>query len=71
MTEETFEDLKQKVRWRVERYNDELQLGLKAKEDIRPVLLYIQALRDITKQEGFPHNIVWPIEPIRRMKWQI
>ena len=64
MTEETFEDLKQKVRWRVERYNDELQLGLKAKEDIRPVLLYIQALRDITKQEGFPHNIVWPIEPI-------
>ena len=71
MTEETFEDLKQKVRWRVERYNDELQLGLKAKEDIRPVLLYIQALRDITKQEGFPHNIVWPTEPIRRMKWQI
>ena len=64
MTEETFEDLKQKVRWRVERYNDELLLGLKAKEDIRPVLLYIQALRDITKQEGFPHNIVWPTEPI-------
>jgi DUF1365 family protein len=71
MTEETFEDLKQKVRWRVERYNDELQLGLKAKEDIRPVLLYIQALRDITKQEGFPHNIVWPIEPIGGIKWQI
>ncbi len=64
MTEETFEDLKQKVRWRVERYNDELQLGLKAKEDIRPVLLYIQALRDITKQEGFPNKIKWPIEPI-------
>jgi hypothetical protein len=24
---------------------------------------YRQALRDITEQEGFPHNIIWPIKP--------
>lgn len=24
---------------------------------------YRQALRDITKQEGFPFNVVWPEEP--------
>lgn len=24
---------------------------------------YRQALRDITKQEGFPYNITWPEEP--------
>jgi len=24
---------------------------------------YRQALRDITTQEGFPHNITWPEKP--------
>lgn len=24
---------------------------------------YRQALRDITAQEGFPHNVVWPTSP--------
>lgn len=24
---------------------------------------YRQALRDITSQEGFPHNVVWPVKP--------
>lgn len=24
---------------------------------------YRQSLRDITKQDGFPHNVVWPTEP--------
>ena len=71
MTEETFEDLKQKVRWRVDRHDDEIKLGRNLTEDIKPVLEYIQALRDVPQQEGFPHNIVWPIEPIRRMRWQI
>lgn len=26
-------------------------------------IVYRQALRDITTQEGFPHNIVWPTKP--------
>ena len=24
---------------------------------------YRKALRDITSQEGFPHNVIWPIKP--------
>jgi hypothetical protein len=24
---------------------------------------YRQALRDITSQQGFPHNVVWPVKP--------
>ena len=24
---------------------------------------YRQALRDITKQEGFPHDVEWPVDP--------
>ena len=54
----------QKVRWRVDRHDDEIKLGRNLTEDIKPVLEYIQALRDVPQQEGFPHNIVWPIEPI-------
>lgn len=27
--------------------------------------VYRQALRDVTKQEGFPNSIVWPEEPIK------
>ena len=26
--------------------------------------VYRQALRDITEQEGFPHNIQWPVSPL-------
>lgn len=51
------------VTWRRERHNDELALGLTPTEDIIPVLQYIQALRDITKQPGFPTDIQWPEAP--------
>ena len=54
----------QKARWRVDRHDDEIKLGRNLTEDIKPVLEYIQALRDVPQQEGFPHNVVWPIEPI-------
>lgn len=54
----------QSVRWRVDRHDDEIKLGRNLTEDIKPVLEYIQALRDVAQQEGFPHNIVWPTEPI-------
>jgi len=53
----------QDVGWRVERHADELALGLTPTEPIEPVLLYIQALRDVPQQAGFPDNIEWPIEP--------
>lgn len=59
------------VQWRKQRYQDELALGIKPTEPIEPILVYIQELRDITKQEGFPNKIKWPTEPIGGRKWQI
>lgn len=51
------------VRWRIERHDDEIRLGLASSESIEPVLQYIQELRDITIQPGFPQSVVWPVEP--------
>jgi hypothetical protein len=52
------------VRWRIERHNDEVALDIEVTEPIEPILEYIQALRDIPQQEGFPTNIVWPEAPV-------
>jgi hypothetical protein len=46
--------------WKFNRYNSQLRLGLTPTDDIDKLDTYIQALRDITKQED-PFNIVWPI----------
>ena len=51
------------VEWRVKRHQDEVALGLEPTEDITPVLVYIQALREVPQQEGFPENVVWPEAP--------
>ena len=51
------------IQWRKQCYQDELALGIKPTEPIEPILVYIQELRDITKQKGFPNNIIWPEEP--------
>lgn len=51
------------VRWRIERYDDELRLKMLPSEPIEPLLQYVQALRDVPAQPGFPENIVWPTEP--------
>lgn len=48
------------VRWRIERYNDELALGIEPTEQLEPLLQYTQALRDIPQQAGFPTDITWP-----------
>jgi hypothetical protein len=55
------------IRWRIERHQDELALGLEPTEPIEPILEYIQALRDVPSQESFPHDIVWPEVPEERM----
>jgi len=52
------------IEWRVGRYNNEITLELLPTEDILPVLQFMQELRDVTKQQDFPFNIVWPKEPI-------
>lgn len=31
-------------------------------ETIQKLGIYMQALRDVPEQPGFPHNINWPVE---------
>lgn len=46
--------------WRIERYNSEIRQGLTPSDDIVALDTYIQALRDIPDQAGFPWNVEWP-----------
>lgn len=48
------------VLWRKERHQDEVLLSMDPTEPLQPILEYIQALRDVTKQQGFPESINWP-----------
>lgn len=48
------------VRWRIERAKDELHLGVPLTEPLEPLLRYVQALRDVPQQTGFPENVEWP-----------
>ncbi len=51
------------VRWRIERHNGELALGVEPTEPLEPLLQYTQTLRDVPQQEGFPETISWPELP--------
>lgn len=51
------------IRWRIERHSDELALGREPTEPLEPLLQYVQDLRDVPQQEGFPESIVWPVAP--------
>ena len=51
------------VRWRIERAKDETALDIPLTEPLEPLLQYVQALRDVPQQAGFPENIEWPPEP--------
>jgi len=48
------------VRWRIERHSDELALGIEPTEPLEPLLQYIQDLRDVPQQAGFPESVEWP-----------
>lgn len=54
------------VRWRIERYQTQKAAGLETTdtaEHYKAILLYVQALRDVPEQAGFPDAIEWPEEP--------
>jgi len=46
--------------WRYTRHNSEVRQGLTPSDDIVALDTYIQALRDIPDQAGFPWNVEWP-----------
>lgn len=46
--------------WRIERYNSEIRQGLVPTDDISLLDDYLQQLRDIPEQAGFPYDVVWP-----------
>ena len=51
------------VRWRIERYQTQAAADLPTTdtaEQYQALLIYVQALRDVPEQDGFPDNIVWP-----------
>ena len=51
------------ISYRYERFASESRLFLETTDSIEALDKYAQALRDITKQEGFPTNIEWPPMP--------
>lgn len=54
------------IRWRIERYQTQEAAGMETTdtaEHYKAILLYVQALRDVPEQSGFPEAIEWPEEP--------
>ena len=51
------------VRWRIERHSDELALGIEPIEPLEPLLQYVQDLRAVPQQAGFPESVEWPELP--------
>ena len=49
------------VRWRIERAKDETALNIPLTEPLEPLLRYVQALRDVPAQSGFPEKVEWPV----------
>lgn len=52
------------TRWMVERHRDQIDAGTATTLTVAQfanVLIYRQALRDISKQAGFPSIIDWPV----------
>lgn len=44
--------------WRLDRNSQEVELGLETTDNRIELLKYMQYLRDISKEEGFPYNAI-------------
>ena len=55
------------VEWRIQRYQQQCALGIKpndSAESYASLLAYVQALRDVTNQDRFPQDTVFPELPV-------
>lgn len=53
--------------WRVERYQTQTALGVAtadSDDNYRAVLAYIEELRQVPEQAGFPESVEWPSAPV-------
>ena len=53
-----------KVEWRIQRYQQQIALGLETTDSAEvyaAVLAYVQELRDLPSQSGFPRDVVFPV----------
>ena len=51
------------VEWRIQRYQQQSALGIETTDSAEvyaAILAYVQELRDTTKQDGFPKEVVFP-----------
>ena len=54
------------IQWRIERYEQQKTLGIKTDDTddwYKAALSYVQGLRDMPKQQGFPKEIIWQDAP--------
>lgn len=54
------------VQWRIQRYQEQREAGITTTDSFatyQALLTYVQDLRDVPAQAGFPETIEWPKEP--------
>lgn len=66
MQREVRDNLIKEYEWRIQRYQQQKEVGVTddTEQWWQCALSYIQQLRDITKQDTFPHEVEWPQCPI-------
>lgn len=53
----------EEIMWRVQRYEQQKMIGIETTDseaNFKKVLQYVQDLRNVPEQEGFPDSFVWP-----------